>query len=56
MNKLIYQELLTIIRPTSVDAERAFSICSQIDTIRRGRLGPEKLEMILFLNQNIGDE
>ena len=51
-----FQELvnaLMLIRPTSVDAERAFSICGLIDTAKRSRLSPQKLSALLFIHQNI---
>ena len=44
---------LLLIRPTSVDSERAFSICGLLDTCRRGSIKPEKFSKIIFLNQNL---
>ena len=45
--------ILSLIRPTSIDPERAFSICSMIITKKRCRLGSEKIDKILFLNENV---
>lgn len=41
------------IQPSSVDAERAFSVCGRIDSPLRTMLSEDKFEKILFLNQNL---
>ena len=46
-------DILLSIQPTSIDSERSFSICGMISTQRRLRLDAEKIETLLFLNQNI---
>ena len=40
--KELVKELL-LIKPTSVDSERAFSICAMIDTRYRAKILPEKV-------------
>ena len=45
-SKKILKELikeLLLIKPTSVDSERAFSICAMIDTFYQARILPEKI-------------
>ena len=44
---------LKLVRPTSVDSERTFSICGLIETAKRTRLSEAKLCMLIFLNQNL---
>ena len=46
-------DVLLQIRPTSIDSERAFSVCGMICTQRRLRLRPDKINILLFLNQNL---
>ena len=47
----VIQSLLQI-KPTSVDSERTFSICRNIMAFNRLRLNPDKLDIIVFVNQN----
>ena len=44
---------LSLIQPSSVDNERAFSTCTLINTAQRQRLKPEKINTILFVNKFI---
>lgn len=41
------------VRPSSICAERAFSVCSRILIHIRGKSSSEKLDTILFLNKNL---
>ena len=50
--KELVKELL-LIKPTSVDSERAFSICAMIDTCYRARILPEKFCKMVFVSQNL---
>lgn len=43
---------LLAIKPTSIDSERAFSVCRNIMKFNRVRTGSEKLDKMLFVNQN----
>lgn len=49
--KMLTEALLSI-QPTSIDSERSFSICGMILTQRRIRLSPDKICILLFINQN----
>ena len=44
---------LSKIHATSVNNEREFSVASRIETVQRMRLGEEKLDKIIFINNNI---
>ena len=46
-------EVLVSVQPTSVNNERAFSICNLIMTANRLNLDSKKSDTILFLNRNL---
>lgn len=43
---------LMAIKPTSIDSERAFSVCGRIMTPQRSKMSDKSLEAIVFINQN----
>lgn len=47
-----FSKVLMTIKPTSIDSERCFSVCTRIITPMRNRLSAEKLCIIVFLYEN----
>ena len=44
---------LCLIEPTSVNNERTFSIANRVKSLTRMQLATEKINIIVFLNQNL---
>lgn len=49
----LLNDVLLKIKPSSIDCEQAFSVCSRIKIPIRGRLSPKHFNDILFLNMNL---